>query len=159
MLAKVKGTILAKYPYAMADLWEENPYTNFGAETDVTVLFPHTEAATIDGYELTPIIAADAPSIDEQLQRRVVHGPDLVNGVWTIWYSVENLTEAEKENMRQMEAAQVRVFRNKRLADCDWTQLADSPVDDLAWAKYRQELRDIPKQAGFPFSVVWPKEP
>jgi hypothetical protein len=56
----------------------------------------------------------------------------------------------------------VRTDRNKRLADCDWTQLADSPLDPdgkLAWALYRETLRMVPQQAGFPWEVVWPEEP
>ena len=49
--------------------------------------------------------------------------------------------------------------RNQRLSDCDWTQLADAPVDRAAWAAYRQALRDISKQSGFPWQVVWPEQP
>ena len=57
------------------------------------------------------------------------------------------------------QAVIVRADRNKKLSDCDWTQLADAPVDDLAWATYRQALRDIPNQEGFPWNVTWPTEP
>ena len=53
----------------------------------------------------------------------------------------------------------VRTDRNKRLADCDWTQLPDAPVDTAAWATYRQELRDVTAQAGFPWDVQWPVAP
>jgi hypothetical protein len=58
-----------------------------------------------------------------------------------------------------VQAAQVRAQRNALLSACDWTQLADAPVDDLAWATYRQALRDIPTQSGFPLDVVWPVAP
>jgi hypothetical protein len=57
------------------------------------------------------------------------------------------------------QAASVRSDRNKRLADCDWTQLADSPVDKAVWEAYRQALRDVPSQEGFPWEVTWPEEP
>ena len=53
----------------------------------------------------------------------------------------------------------VRADRNKRLADCDWTQLPDAPVDRTAWAAYRQELRNVPQQEGFPWNVIWPEQP
>jgi hypothetical protein len=43
------------------------------------------------------------------------------------------------------------------LKDTDWTQVADAPVDNLTWAIYRQELRDITTQAD-PFKITWPKE-
>ncbi|WP_285905980.1 tail fiber assembly protein, partial [Pseudodesulfovibrio pelocollis] len=52
--------------------------------------------------------------------------------------------------------------RDRLLAGCDWTQLADVPLDALAiglWADYRQALRDLPGQAGFPGSVEWPERP
>lgn len=38
-------------------------------------------------------------------------------------------------------------------------ELADAPVNSLAWAVYRQALRDLTKQDGFPWSVVWPDMP
>lgn len=56
----------------------------------------------------------------------------------------------------------IRDDRNKRLADCDWTQLADSPLDADAknvWALYRETLRMVPEQTGFPWNVEWPPVP
>lgn len=53
----------------------------------------------------------------------------------------------------------VRRARNAILAQSDWTQLADTPVDQSAWAAYRQSLRDIPAQEGFPSQVIWPTSP
>jgi len=57
------------------------------------------------------------------------------------------------------QAAAVRADRNARLAATDWTQITDSTADKAAWAAYRQALRDVPSQAGFPQSVTWPQEP
>jgi hypothetical protein len=45
------------------------------------------------------------------------------------------------------------------LADTDWTQVADAQVDKAVWATYRQALRDVPAQAGFPHDVTWPDQP
>ena len=56
-------------------------------------------------------------------------------------------------------STQVRTKRNKLLASSDWTQVADAPVDQSAWATYRQALRDITEQNGFPNEVTWPVEP
>jgi hypothetical protein len=53
-------------------------------------------------------------------------------------------------------AAAVRQRRDELLAQSDWTQTPDAPVDQAAWAAYRQALRDITTQAGFPQSVTWP---
>lgn len=49
--------------------------------------------------------------------------------------------------------------RNMMLAACDWTQVPDAPVDQAAWAVYRQELRDLPANTEDPNEVVWPKPP
>lgn len=54
---------------------------------------------------------------------------------------------------------QVRAERYMRLTYSDWTQLPDAPVDKTAWAAYRQALRDVPEQAGFPHNIVWPEPP
>lgn len=56
-------------------------------------------------------------------------------------------------------AEQVRAERDALLAACDWTQVADAPVDQAAWAVYRQALRDVTAQAGFPLDVAWPIKP
>ena len=56
-------------------------------------------------------------------------------------------------------SAEVRTERDAKLTESDWTQVADAPVDQAAWATYRQALRDIPDQAGFPTEVNWPIEP
>lgn len=53
----------------------------------------------------------------------------------------------------------VRAQRDILLTASDWTQVADAPVDQAAWATYRQALRDIPAQAGFPDNVTWPEKP
>ena len=60
--------------------------------------------------------------------------------------------EEDLENLKKL----VRSERNNLLAASDWTQLEDSPVSKTAWANYRQKLRDIPQQKGFPKDVVWP---
>lgn len=56
-------------------------------------------------------------------------------------------------------AKNIRAQRNALLQQSDWTQVADAPVDTQAWATYRQALRDITEQAGFPDNVSWPDKP
>lgn len=57
-------------------------------------------------------------------------------------------------------AHEVRALRNKILALTDWTIAPDSAASNSdGWREYRQLLRDIPEQAGFPRDVVWPDEP
>lgn len=53
----------------------------------------------------------------------------------------------------------VRAERYELLETSDWTQVNDSPVDKSAWATYRQLLRDVPQQSGFPNTISWPEKP
>ena len=54
-------------------------------------------------------------------------------------------------------ATQVRARRDELLAASDHMALADRITD--AWRTYRQTLRDVPSQSGFPTNVTWPMEP
>ena len=65
---------------------------------------------------------------------------------------IENATDEQKW-------AQIRAWRNARLAATDWTQLSDSPLDKEAWATYRQALRDLPAQGGLADAVEFPNAP
>lgn len=51
-------------------------------------------------------------------------------------------TENEVPNEYLLE--RMRLHRDALLAQSDWTQTADAPVDKAAWAQYRQALRDFP---------------
>jgi len=63
------------------------------------------------------------------------------------------------ERALEQEAEEVRTQRDALLKESDWTQVADAPVSQTAWADYRQALRDVPQQEGFPQEVVWPNKP
>lgn len=73
--------------------------------------------------------------------------------------TIRPYTEEEVAALAVSAAISVRSVRNRLLAASDWTQVADSTADKIAWAAYRQELRDITAQSGFPHSVVWPTKP
>ena len=55
-------------------------------------------------------------------------------------------------------AAKVRKERDKKLAATDWRASVDLTLS-TEWANYRQALRDVPSQAGFPNTITWPSEP
>lgn len=58
--------------------------------------------------------------------------------------------------------AAIRIVRDRLLAECDWTQVMDSPFaeeESTAWKTYRQSLRDIPQTYATPADVVWPIVP
>lgn len=59
-------------------------------------------------------------------------------------------------------ASDARSRRDALLAACDWTQMTDAPLlatQKTTWATYRQALRDVPEQAGFPATIQWPISP
>lgn len=106
--------------------------------TDARYTASGSITATVDGVEMAIPAVGGNRHYDAMIERGVVISP-----------YVEPTKTAE----------QVRAERNQLLASCDWTQVADSPVDQAAWAIYRQALRDITGQDGFPASVVWPISP
>jgi hypothetical protein len=66
----------------------------------------------------------------------------------------------EPQKPTEQVADEVRAERNRLLARSDWTQAADVPqATKDKWAPYRQALRDVPQQDGFPHNVVWPQSP
>ena len=79
-----------------------------------------------------------------------------LDGVTTSAAEAEAAYKAAKD---ADQAANVRRSRNDLLTKCDWTQIADSTADKPVWATYRQALRDVTMQAGFPWTVTWPQEP
>ena len=73
-------------------------------------------------------------------------------------YDIKRATWAAGESDRK--AAKVRVERNAKLDLTDWTQTVDTPqATKDKYAPYRQALRDVPSQSGFPNIVVWPDAP
>ena len=68
-------------------------------------------------------------------------------------YTVEDLP---------MTSDEARAQRDKLLAETDWTQVLDAPIDAAtreAYRAYRQALRDLPEQEGFPETITWPELP
>ena len=103
-------------------------------------------------------------------------GIEQINGKWFTKYVlgpvftdstneegiVTTAAEAEAAYKATKDAEQAKAVRDQRvvlLRDSDWTQVADAPVDQAAWATYRQALRDVTEQAGFPWTVEWPETP
>ena len=90
---------------------------------------------------------------------------DLTTGI----VSIVELTQIEEQerqttikaienlNLSQL-PFRIRTERNAKIAACDWRMLTDSP-GSAGWKVYRQALRDVPLQAGFPENVVWPVAP
>lgn len=97
-------------------------------------------------------------SFDRETEELVGCAP-YIEGDWVYTVRVEPLSAEQLAARLDMKSAEVRIQRNRLLSESDWTQLADASVDGSAWAVYRQALRDIPEQEGFPNSVQWPEQP
>jgi hypothetical protein len=74
------------------------------------------------------------------------------------WTHMKTAEQIEAERLEQASES-ARSQRDALLSQSDWTQVPDAPVDQQAWAEYRQALRDIPQQAGFPTDITWPTKP
>ena len=113
----------------------------------------------IDDFGFDPVLEGPQPTLIPPYQYAQRDGVIEDNGQWFTHYIAVTPDDDQKAAMDATQAAAVRTDRNTRLAACDWTQLPDAPVDRQAWATYRQELRDVSSQTGFPWNVVWPSEP
>lgn len=80
-------------------------------------------------------------------------------GIWIQTWQVSAMTPEEQVEHDSKTAISVRNDRNRRLITSDWTQAIDAPVDKTTWATYRQALRDVTLQPGFPHTVEWPTKP
>jgi hypothetical protein len=86
-------------------------------------------------------------------------GVEQIEGKWYTKYSVSDMNQEAKDALDTAQAKAIRQQRTEKLKDSDWTQIADSTADKTAWATYRQALRDITAQAGFPWTITWPETP
>jgi hypothetical protein len=106
------------------------------------------------------VVYTDMPSIDDRTQKVEQEAtPTLVDGSWTVGWTTSDKTAEEVQEYDDNQAATVRSERDGLLGQSDWTQVADAPVDATVWATYRQALRDITDQAGFPNDINWPTQP
>jgi hypothetical protein len=123
---------------------------------DVVFEGPQATGGTVYQYSQ----ASGVEQTDGKWYTKYVLGPVFadtsVDGVTTTAAEHEAAYKAIKD---AEQASAVRKSRGDKLADSDWTQVADAPVDKAVWATYRQALRDITTQDGFPWTVTWPDAP
>lgn len=77
-------------------------------------------------------------------------------------WAVEKIPEKTEAEKREDAEKSVRAKRDSLISETDYLLTSDYPIsaEDLEAVKvYRQALRDVPQQAGFPFDVVWPDLP
>lgn len=150
MYAKIINNRVVAYPYGLPELQRDFPNTSF--PTPMT----NSEYLSYDVYPVTP---RNPPSYNEVTQNCNRINPTLEGGAWVETWQVTPATAEEIKARTDQKADQVRSERNYKLSQSDWTQLPDAPVDHQVWATYRQQLRDITDQPGFPLNVIWPIPP
>jgi hypothetical protein len=151
MYVKVLKDAVVAFPYGIRELMQDNPNTSFPERVD---------DAFLAQYGIYPVIPKEIP----QPFHNVMQNATTVNPVFTgeAWVQEWQITPASTEDIAQRLAdlaQNVRSTRNQLLAETDWTQVIDSPVNLVTWATYRKALRDITEQAGFPENVIWPIAP
>jgi hypothetical protein len=117
------------------------------------------EDVDLSSFGVVKIEQASIPAYNSNIEKVEEGTPELKDGSWKQTWNVVKLNADELAAIEENKISSARSERNGKLQDCDWTQLSDSPVDKAAWAAYRQALRDVPSQDGFPWSIVWPEEP
>ena len=131
----------------------------------------------LDSYGYDAVLNGAAATVTAPYGRSIRSGVEEVDGKWFTKFVVgpvftdtkdddgNTVTAATNEAAYKAKvdasaAASVRSQRDSKLADCDWTQTNDSPLKaESKWTTYRQALRDVPTQAGFPHTVTWPTKP
>ena len=74
------------------------------------------------------------------------------------WYTKYSIREQDKELIDKQREENIRNQRNNLMKESDWRAVCDRELEP-EWKEYRQTLRDIPKQEGFPHDVKWPIDP
>jgi len=128
--------------YSIAQLKVDNP----------NVCFPKNISASIlSSYDVYEYIDDAEPSYDEdthEITSSYVY--DLDNK----WHKTKTAVQLSED----LAARNVRATRDSLLQETDWLGASDVTMSD-AWAIYRQALRDLPTQDGFPFNVTYPTKP
>lgn len=161
MYAKIKNNTVIKFPYGIKELLEDNPYTNYDYGIDVAEVFMYTDESMIKGCQLVQVLQNPAPEYFINSQKIIQSlTPVLIDSDWVLEWQIVDLAPLEVADATLQQAESVKKERNNKLKETDWTQLKDIPNEiSLSWTAYRQVLRDIPLQPGFPWDVVWPTPP
>lgn len=144
MYLKLTNGVPAKY--TLGQLRRDNPQTSFPK------VMPDDMLASYDVY---PYTRPPFPDYDGLTARLVDGGFEHVGDAWLLPYVVEQqpLEQAERN---------IRARRDGLLQETDWIVIKAYERGEnipAQWELYRQALRDITAQAGFPYAVTWPTKP
>ena len=102
---------------------------------------------------------------DGDITNLIVVDPDNIPAAYSAWPEVKYQkigdtydASVETAGALALTTKEARAFRDSLLSKTDWWAVADRTMTD-AETVYRQALRDVPTQAGFPTTITWPNEP
>ena len=109
--------------------------------------------------ELLERQTAEEPAgpMEDFIALAIRRGDERAAAILTRRYRNALLSQSDQE----MSLDRLNLTMPKGLLFTDWLKFFQQIAEMLTgdWAKYRQALRDIPQQEGFPFNVTWPKKP
>jgi len=150
MFVKATNGAIVQYPYSVGALRRDNPNTSFPRTIPDEVL------AEYGVYEVkTPPAPAHDPETHFVEYAPV---PTFVGGAWVYAPSVRPLSAEQVAERTASRASGIRFERDRLLAATDWAALSDVTMSP-EMAAYRQALRDVTAQPGFPDTVTWPAKP
>ena len=150
MFAKITNGAVDKFPYSVGQLRHDNPNTSFPKQVSDELLAE---------FGVVAVTEKPAPDFDP-LTHFAEWGPVpvLEDGAWVVLPNVREYSEDQIAERDAATATSIRSQRDRLLPETDWTGLTDV-VMSPEMAIYRQALRDITDQVGFPNTVVWPVKP
>jgi len=151
--AIVESGNVVKYPATLGDVKRRFSNVSFSSEPTAEDLSP---------FGVFDVAKVSVPSYDENTQSVAEGTPQLVGETYTQQWIISNLPADEVAERLAARALSARSKRNVLLQSCDWIVTMHKELGTnipAAWKTYRQELRDVPSQAGFPDSITWPTEP
>ena len=118
----------------------------------------------IDTYGLEVILQGPQPQTTPPYETVVRQGIEEIKGKWFTKYVIGPIFNNQEEedsyrlNIDTQASDGIRNTRNSLISKSEWMGCSDVIMSD-EWREYRQELRDITTQKGFPHNVEWPEEP
>lgn len=142
MYVKAENGEVIKFPYSVEDLKSENPNVSFPANMSSEILA---------SYNVYPVFEERNNAATDLKTEQITENIVFEDGAWKQKYNKVSLPEEEA-------AQRVRNHRDSLLRRTDWTALSDVTMS-TEMSTYRQALRDITTQEGFPYDVTWPSKP
>lgn len=135
--------------YSIDQLRYENPNISFPINISNEIL---------KNFDVYPYVIQEKPSINDKTQK--IEEGDIIkeNDVWVKTWKIIDKNEEEILIWIETKSVDAKVKRNMLLSETDFYALSDNTLTP-EMLEYRQLLRDITSQEGFPENVIWPVKP